>query len=218
MIKLYEVKLDYNELMFLDGKINEDAAKIIERAKAEKSIGFEFNLINEIICDSLKSGEINWKSKSICSCKYCDKSYSYKKHRAKGKFHKKGDTNYNKPLYYSGIAFNEGFVTFQGMGDCCSECQKKYDVINNIVNYIIEHDLQIELPKYSSQPTRYKKDKAQICFNCGKLIYESEMLKLPAMMGGYYKGECNLCHAKSLPFGQTHKYSPEFRMIKVISE
>lgn len=216
MNKTYKIELIYNELLLLDGEVSESAQRVIDDAKKEQSFGFDLPLINEVIKKSEQIGTLSWTYKSIKHCPYCDKKYAYHKRKRATKYHRKGSEDYSKPIYYSGIAFNEGFVTIQGVGDMCTDCCSKYNVIETVVNYILDNDLKIEIkPRDYKDKTKYIKDDIRICFECKQEMQESKMGKLPAMMSGYYPGKCPNCGAESLPlFGPSHKHTDKFVMIE----
>lgn len=74
--------------------------------------------------------------------------------------------------------------------------------------------MKVELIKYKDFETKYYKDKSQICYNCEKLMYESEMGKERTFFNdGWYNSICPYCGAGQKPFGKTHKTSNEFRML-----
>lgn len=215
MDKKYEVKLSLKELILLDGKVSESVQKIIETAKKENSVGFELPVMNEIILRSEETGKLNWAYKEIRNCRYCeDKPYDYNRYPRNGKYHNKGDKNYDKPKYYRGLKFNEGFVTVTGLGDMCSDCCEKHNVIENLVNYIINNDLKIEIQKNNFVETKYVLDKKKICYKCDSEMYESEMKRKSTVMGnGTFASGCPSCGAESSAFGYSHKHTNEFRHI-----
>lgn len=213
MEKLYSVKLSFNELQLISGKVSEDAQKVIDKAKQESSYGFELPIMNEILRKSEETGKLTWRYKQIRDCDYCDKKRDYYTYPRDSRYHRKGDPNYDKPMYYCGIAFNEGFITISGMGDMCTDCVEEHNVIHRLIDYIIDNDLKIEIQKNDYKESKYTKDEIRICYECGEEMQESKMGRLPAMMGGYYSGECPFCHAKSLPFGRSHKVTNKFVMI-----
>jgi len=211
--KIYDIKLTAQELLFLDNKVSESAQKIINIAKEELSYNFDLPIMNEIIRISLQKGKLSWTGKDIRSCSYCDKSSSYQKHMRNGKYHRKGDINYDKPIYYYGIKFNEGFVTIKGHGDLCIDCLNKYNVINRLIDYIIENDLSIEIQKNSYKESKYLKDNIRICKNCNSEIQESKMGRESTLMGnGTFPSICPLCNSKS-SFANNHKITDKFVMI-----
>jgi hypothetical protein len=215
MDKTYDVKLLYDELLLLDGKVSGKAQDVIDVAKKESTYGFDIPILNEILRASETNGKLTWRYKDIRSCPLCDKKYSYHTYSRSSRNHYKGETNYDSPMYYWGLAFNEGFVTIQGHGDFCGECDKTKELTHKLIDYILDNDLKIEIQKNDYKPTRYKYDPLRICFQCKEEIYESEMGDLPALMGGYYKGKCPKCSAESRAFGKSHEITNKFRLILV---
>lgn len=215
MIKTYEIKLTLEELLPLDGKVSEQAQKIINKAKQESTYGFDLPVMNEILRDSEKSGKLTWTYKQIRSCSYCDKSYDYHEYPRSGRYHRKGEKNYDKPKYYSGIKFNEGFITIQGNGDMCSECATKHNVIHRLIDYIINNDLKTQIQKNDYKFSKYIKDDIRICYKCGNEMQESEMGRERTFMGdGTFPSTCPSCKAGSSGFGNNHKTTNKFVMIK----
>ncbi|MED3550176.1 hypothetical protein [Cytobacillus praedii] len=212
MSKVYEIKLSYEELKEIDGKVSDVAQKVIDQFKKEYAYGFSLPIINEILRKSEENGRLTWRYKQIRSCDYCDKMHDYYRYPRSGRFHSKGDKNFNKPMYYSGIKFNEGFVTIEGLGDMCSECSEKYNVINQLIDYILDNDLRIEIQKNDYRDSKYLKDDIRICHSCDYEMTESEMGKESTMMGdGYYPSTCPKCEAKSSVFGRSHKTTNKFK-------
>ncbi|RXZ78009.1 hypothetical protein EBB07_28530 [Paenibacillaceae bacterium] len=209
--KRYKIELSLDELELIDGKVSEEAQKVIEEAKKESSYGFELPIMNEIIKNSEKTGMLKWKHKYILSCDYCDKKSDYKIYPRSSRNHNKGDKNYNKPIYYSGIIYNEGFITIQGLGDMCQECSKKYNITNRLIDYIIDNDLKIEIIQNDYMDSKYLKDDISICYNCSKEMLESQMSRERTLMGdGTYPSGCPHCKSKSLPFGRSHNVTNRF--------
>jgi len=217
-MKTYSIELTLEELRLLDGKVSEEAQKVIDIAKKEGSYGFELPVMNEILREAEEEGELTWRYVKIRSCSYCDKKRDWHRYTRNTKYHRKGEINFNKPKYYNGIKFNPGFIRVVGFGDMCTDCLKKYNVIERLIDYILDNDLRIQIQKNDYRPTRYKKDKIRICYKCGKEMRESEMGKLPTLMGdGYYPGICPHCGARSLIFGPSHEVTNKFVMVKVES-
>lgn len=212
--KLYDVKLSLEELEILDGKVNSEAQKVVDIAKSESEFGFKLPIMNEVLRKSLEIGELTWRYKQIRSCSYCDKGYDYHTYPRSGRYHSKGDKNFDKPKYYSGIKFNEGCVTVLGSGDMCSDCEKEYNAIHILIDYILENDLKIQIQKNDYKDTKYIKDDIRICYHCEEEMQESKMGRNTTMMGdGTYPCSCPKCGAESLPFGRSHKTTKKFAMI-----
>lgn len=208
----YDVKLTYSELLLLDGKTSEKAQAIIDVAKKENSIGFELPIMNEVITEAEKLGKLTWRHDSGRSCRYCDKSYDYARYKRSSRFHNKGDQNYEKPLYYRGIQFNTGFVVTTGTFDMCLDCLGEQNVLERIIHYIVDNDLKIEIQKNKYVETKYLKDDKRVCYSCKEGMYESEMGRQRAMMGGTYPCNCPKCGAGS-DGRESHKITDDFRHI-----
>ena len=100
----------------------------------------------------------------------------------------------------------------KGYGDMCTE--NKHNVKRRLIDYIIKHDLKVEIMKNDYKPGKYLKDDIRICFDCGEEMFESKMSKERTMMGdGYYPSGCPKCGAKSLPFGKSHETTNNFGFI-----
>lgn len=212
MEKYYDVDLTYNEIILLDGKVNEKAQKIINTAKLEYGFGFDNSSINKALAEAINLGKLTWRYKQISNCEYCGKKRDYYTYARDSRYHRKGEKNYDKSKYYAGIKFNEGFITMQGYGDMCVECFEKYK--KEMIDYIIENDLPIEIQKNDYRVTKYVKDPILICYKCGKEMRESEMGKHACVMGdGYYPSTCPHCGAESLFLGNSHKTTDKFVMM-----
>ena len=215
-MKTYDVSLTTDELLLIDGKVSKKAQEVIEKAKQEKSVGFDIDLLNEVIVASTKRGRLTWTFKQIRHCDFCDKKRKYAGYTRTTRWHTKGDPNYDRPIYYGGVAFNQGFITIKGRGDMCQSCFSKMEVLKKLIDYILDNDLKIEIQKNDYKDTRYKVDDLRICYQCKKEMYESEMGRRHALMGqGTYPSECPHCGAKSIPFGRSHEVTTKHRMIKV---
>lgn len=213
MEKAYELKLTFEEMKMLDGKVSEKAQEIIDRVKKENSFGFTLSIMNEIIRRSEEQGKLTWTFKQVRTCSYCeDKPYDYYRYPRSGRYHNKDDKNFDKPKYYSGIKFNEGFVTIQGSGDMCSECCEKHNVLHQLIDYILDNDLKVEIQKNEYRDSKYLKDDIKICYNCEHEMVESEMGKETTVMGdGYYPCYCPECGSGSKLFGKNHKSTNKFK-------
>lgn len=212
-MKLYKLALSYEELMKIPFTMNEAAEEVKAQAKQESEFGFELPVMNEILVKSLKSGQFTFRSKRISHCPLCKKNAGYAKYTRNSKYHRKGDNNYKRPLTMTGYKVNEGFVSVQGLGDFCSDCNKEHQILDRITDYLLVNRLEVEL--VHNEDSIFKKDPVRICHACKEEMYESEMGELPALLSGRYKGQCPHCEAKSLPFGKSHKTTDKFRMIEI---
>lgn len=210
---MYSFDLTYEEALLLDGQCSVKSQALIEKIKREQSHPHELPLFGQIIEVSLKRGELKWRRKDIHSCPICDKNAGYRAYPRRGRYHRKGEPDYDHPKYFDGVAFNEGFIIFKGMGDICGECENKYNLIHGLIDYILENDLKIQIQKNTHKSTKYIKDDGRVCFSCKAEMFESEMGRNHTLMGnGTYPSKCPKCGAESLPFGRTHE-TKGFRMI-----
>ena len=156
-LKTYNFDLTYDEVLLLDKQkeLTKENQIKVDNIKEENSIGFPLDIMNEIIMESKKSGELTWRIKQIDHCEYCDKKRDYYRYTRSSRYHRKGDCNYDAPKYYTGYKFNEGFVTIKGRGDMCKECEEKYNVIHTLIDYIIENDLKIEIQNNDYRFSKY---------------------------------------------------------------
>lgn len=202
--KTYSVDLTYEELLFLDKKCNPKTQEIIDKVIKQMSYS-GIPLVGEVIEKSLKLGKFDYTAKRISRCPICGEDpgyYKYKKGRNKGR------SDYSRELYIGGIKFNQGCISWKGSGDCCYECDDKYKITKTIISYILENDLKIEM-----KDGKWIKDDMQICRECNKEMYESEMGRNRTLMGnGTFPSICPYCKAESMIFA-SHKYSSKFRMI-----
>ena len=214
MGKKYSVSLTYDELLLIDGQCNENAQEIVEKAKLEFGFGLD-PVCNEILAKSIKTGKLTWRYTEISSCETCkDKPRGYYEYSRSSRYHRKGDKNYDAPFKYSGIEPNGGFISVRGLSGICKDCWFNI-YLPKLIEYIISNDLPIEIQTNDIKASKYKKDRVYICYKCGEKMYESEMGKSRTLIGdGYYPSKCPKCGAESLLFGNSHKLTDEFRMVK----
>lgn len=213
--KLYNVSLTYKEIVMLDGNARDCVQKVVDQAKTENSIGLD-SFSNEVIRKAIEQGKLSWGSKKICKCLYCsNKPRGYEKYRSSSRYHRKGDTNYDKPLLYYAVDPMQGFVIFNGGEGMCTDCwEGKYK--NKIIQYILDNDLPVEIQKNDFADTKYVKDVERKCYSCGKTMYESEMGVERTFMGnGNYPAKCPHCGAVSAFLGKNHELTGNFRMVKL---
>jgi len=202
---MYKVDLTLEELKLLDGKVSEEVQRVIDRAKKEERYGFELPFMNRVLREAEERGKLTWSRVRIRHCPFCDKRYDYHRYTRDTKHHRKGEINPNRPVWYSGLAFNLGFIHIEGTGDICTDCARKHRVIERLIDYILDHDLKVEIQKNDYRHTRYIRDEIVRCFNCKREVQRSKMGKLPALFGGEYRGKCPFCGAEERFLGETHE-------------
>lgn len=202
-----------DELLLLDGKCSATIQDEIEKVKQKKTL-HDDPIIGAAILESLKSGTFEYRViHDMRYCSLCKKSGGYATYTRNSRHHRKGDKNYDKPLGFTGIRLNPGFVTVQGHGSFCQVCDRDNNYTGRILKHILDNNLPIEL--IGNTQTKFKKDKMRICYECKAEIFESEMAPGHALMGGYYPCGCSKCGAKQLLFGHSHTCTDKFRMLPV---
>lgn len=204
------VFLTDEQLLRLDGIDDQKIQQKIDRAKFrlaqnDKLFGIPekfHDITRRIIEEAVRSGKLVCYPNSIRHCPVCEKSAGYATYSRSSRYHRKGATNYSKPLKLSGVELAERFISIDGSADVgmCREC---WDELQPLITPLIV-DIEAEIPeKITGVPPKYKAYDNRKCKQCGWEGHEGQMLPLPAMMGGYYPGQCPECGAKSLPFGPT---------------
>lgn len=207
--KRYSVELNYEELLLIDGKCNEKAQEIVDKAKTEYGFGLD-PICNEILAQSMKTGKLTWCSVSISACDTCDtKPYGYHTYTKTSRYHCKGDKNYDRPFRYSGIKPNQGFIIMDGVSGICRDCW--FNVyLPKLVDYIVQNNLPIEIQKNDISDTKYKRDNIRICKKCGYKMKESEMGRMRCWFGeGTYPAKCPKCQSED------NELTSEFVMTKI---
>lgn len=205
-----EIELEDDEILLLDGKVNEKAQELINEVKQfRKYINSGHILYAEIIAAAEKQAELRYTHRTILHCEMCNKSAKYPIYKS-GR--NKGKENRNKNrIRMFGTTFMDGFVTIDGYSKWgfCKECGEK--AIKAITDYIKTNDLHIQLPRES----KWIKEEKRECFNCKEKIWEFDMGLNRTLIGdGNYYAICNKCGAESNVFGGTHHSTRKVRAVE----
>lgn len=209
-VQTSRVDLSDAELLLLDGRCSEKAQAEVDAAKRRAALSASLGpavfdadarLVQEIVDEAVKNGQLAFYHKSCDHCSTCGKSAGYAKHKRSGRYHRKGQDNYKKPLSLPGIELADRFITIKGhiTVGCCREC---WDRVKPLVVAAIA-DVRAEIPEaITGQPPRFKKYDRRKCGKCGWEGHDGQLGMLPALMGGQYPGKCPGCGAENLPFGR----------------
>lgn len=207
--KTRDVNLTDDEIIALDGKVNDKAQQKVDYVKSVHEHDSLGNILaQEILVDSLKQNYISVRNRELTSCGNCDVRTTYAVFKSGPR---KGEQNRNKPRPVYGMSFNDGFIIITGYSSrgLCKDCGNKMKQL--LQDYILENDLPIEIG-YSLKDTRYLKEEERQCFKCEKPMWQFDMGTHPTMMGGgYYHATCPHCNAQSLGFGPSHKHTHNTR-------
>jgi hypothetical protein len=201
---LYSVQLTVDEIILLNGKVRPEIQTIIDEAKEAKALeafvvdAAEARFIAEVMKEARTKGRLICRWVQLHYCYYTGKSAGYDTHRRSGKYYRKGETNFSKPLTMAGIELADRFINVQGYANlgCCWEFWNKVRPKLVIQLENVKAEVAEEITGY---PPKWKRFNHYQCDQCGWTGHEGQLLKLPAMFGGYYAGECPNCHAKNMP-------------------
>lgn len=210
-IETTTVYLTDQELALLDGHCNEGVQTEVDKAKARlKTAELLGNVpdnlipfVSRIIEEARATGRLILSRRSLHYCNVCGKSAGYAKYKRTGRYHRKGEPNYDKPLSLWGVELADRFVRIGGRATlgCCGSCW------NKVKPFLADalRDIRAEIPEaITGYPPRWVRYDNRKCSKCGWEGHEGEMGRLPVMMGrGTYPGECPQCHAQNLPMGHT---------------
>ena len=123
------------DLVKLDGICSTETQELVDKAKERLGLiggGMPKGLakvITEIREDGERFLKLDFERIAIHKCPVCEKGGEYAKYPRNGKYHRKGQPNYNKPIYINGIQFNGSCVRMKGFTTtgCCNECWEKYN-------------------------------------------------------------------------------------------
>lgn len=189
------------ELVLLDGKVEGELKEEVDAAKArlasvEAHPALEPNLakfVADVVRIAQKEQKLVYQFKGLRYCPVCGKTGGYAKYKRSGRYHRKGQPNYSKPLTFGGVELIERYVVVAGHASfgCCRECMDKvlWDLKESLQN--VEAELPIELEMHGEP--RYKRYRNSECEACGWKGHKGQLLLVPALMSGKYPGKCPEC-------------------------
>jgi hypothetical protein len=186
-------------------KLAEKNRKVVEKVYNENRFGFH-PLVNSVLQSGLELGKLVIRKTFGRYCPVCKTSGGYVKFKSGPR---KGCDNTKRPLLISGYYVKTSNVSWVDTIHWCEKCEAKNRFKEVIEKVIIEQDLQVEMVG-----TAWKRSQGRKCFECGQEMFEYEMGKLPAILGGTYPGICPHCKVESRPFGKPHEITNKFKMVK----
>lgn len=217
---IYVGSLSEDELLLLDGKCRPDVQPKVDEAKRNLSrIGDMPDIpegdaifIGKAVDEAKTKGKLAFRYEQLRWCPVCRRDAGYAKRTRTSAKGRTGEPNRSKPLSLSGVELGERFVCGRAAIGCCRECWGR-------VKPLLAQELagvQAEIPSaITDKSSPYKWYAKSECV-CGWSGGENEMGQLPAMMGGYYPGQCPKCGAKDVPFGRRHfRHVPGFVLVEL---
>jgi hypothetical protein len=212
-----------DELLLLDGRCSPETQTGIDAIKARRSVmasekltESEAQFLLEIVKEATKQKRLICQWKNTHRCLVCGKDAGYATHTRTTRWHRRGEPNYDRPLTFLTVELAERFVTIKNcvtLG-CCRACWERLQ--QKVVEKLAGIDAEIA-QGITGKPPQWKRFPVMKCLKCGWQGRKDEVIKLPALMQGYYPGECPECHAQYLPFGSTiFETLNEYALVPVI--
>jgi hypothetical protein len=199
------VSLLDTELLLLDGACSDKVQTAVDLAKLRLGAADLYpgvspagvKVIVAAIEEAKASGILQWGRSQLSHCGICGTGMRYAVYKSG---YRKGENNYSKPIHLSGIEMKRSFVVVRGhisIG-ACGSCMS--DLLPHLKAALA--DIPVELPEIlvADGAKRWVKDPQRHCLECDWTGGESEMGKLPAIMGGGYAGKCPSCGAENKAF------------------
>lgn len=218
------VTLNDHQLALLNGKLDEKQQKLVESAIARLHYRQIYTdllpNLSDFICDLREianaKGLLTYSHCKLRSCRICDIRPGYHTVARTTKYKKKGQIDYDSPIYLYGRDFASGFIVWEGSPNlgCCDSCLKQHS--STITKHL--SDIKAELPQeLTGVPSKYKRWDNMQC-SCGWTGHEGQMGKLQTLMGnGYYPGKCPNCKAENLLFSREIKKADGFVVVEAFN-
>lgn len=204
-VRTTSVSLTDDELVLLDGRCGAKVQPDVDAAKMRIATWRSLEgvprhiaaLVADVVNEAQTQGRIvHWRA-SMTTCPACRRDDGYWPHTRSGRYHRKGEPNFDNPKTIGGFEFAKRFVTIKhhvtlgGCDACVSEAMP------HIVRLLA--DVRAEVPAtMTGHAPKWQWFEVVHCNSCGWDGHEGQMGKLLTLMGdGYYRGECPKCHAKN---------------------
>ena len=207
-MSLYKCELSRDEILLLDGRCSATVQVMVDRVKRAVALVDSHGCTEEIAVfvadlehEAKAAGKLDFSYKSLRYCGLCRGMGGYAKHKRAGRGYKAGDANMDKPLMLDGVEFRRQFVNMIGHANlgCCSACWATAKPIAQVVLA----DVRAAVPQpVFGVPPRFECFDNRTCTACKWEGHEGQMGRIPAIMSGFYRGECPACHAKNMPLGK----------------
>lgn len=202
------ISLFDEEIVHLDGrcniktqeKVNEAKARLAMRNKLQDLASSEAGLIADVVSLANKEGRVICRNTSISHCKICGKYGGYAKYKRSSMYHRKGQDDHSRPLYFSGIEFEDRWIISKGSvyTGCCLGCFSKIQSELTIALKLIRAEIS---ERITGHPPKFICHRKRHCTACDWKGHEGQLGKLLTMMGnGYYRGQCPNCGHKDTAF------------------
>lgn len=219
---IYKVNLTASEAVLLDGKVSKEAQAVVDSAKLAMSLQGPDSLMDshrKLIADLVEFAKIEGvliRRKSLTTrCPTCGLSKGYETHRRSGKYHRKGQPNYDRPVWIPCIDYKPTMVQGYVKHGCCEDCAS---IVEPLLKLALA-DVVAQLPDALAGNKRYRKYDNVKCTACNWEGHKGEMIKCRTLMGdGWYPAQCPKCKAKNELFATLVKTAKGFTCVELTEE
>lgn len=210
-------EINDEDILKIDGIVSSEAVKVRafylrKRAVfAEKYKGRYSDFLFSIIELAEKNGIMGYSFRPG-TCAICGKGENIIRFKS-GR--RKGEVNPNKTWYSTMLDYKSAFIRTQDFTPfgVCEECRENgFDDL--LKRTLLTGDFKFEWND-KIVPCPHERDEKKICFECKEPMWESEMSRTQrTFASSTYASTCLHCGAVSMPFGNSHVLTEDFRIIE----
>lgn len=218
------LNLTDDEALLLDGKVSSNAQATIDAIKRARELASAegcdtkiADFIAKAIEAAKTSGRLVFRHAEVRCCGLCGKSGGYRQYSRSSRWHRKGQTDFSKPIYLYGVDLIDSFVRIKGSPElgCCDACWKT-------VKPLLARNLEgvhAEIPEsITGHPPKFKWHQNRKCSKCGWAGHEGQMGRNVTLMGdGTYPSTCPQCKAKNVFLSTTIELVDGFTLVEAVA-
>lgn len=202
-VPLYRFDLTAEEAVLLDGSSRPEIQSVVDRAKRELRLRNcelspqEARFVDDVLEHAAAKGKLVFRHVRLRSCRYSGKTAGYATYTRSSRHHRKGDTNWKKPLFMAGVDLADSVIRMKGRAEigCCLGFWKA--VRPKLLPHL--EDIKAEIPEeIMGHPPHWRKWLNHRCSHCGWEGHEGQMGQVRTFMGdGTFRGKCPGCGAEN---------------------
>ena len=190
--------------VLLDGKVDPKQQTKVDAAKRRVSMRTTFADLNDaqrkfldaVVSEATCKGRLVYQTTQLRRCNVCGEACEYRKVARTSKRKRRGDTDYDSPIYLSGIEFADCFVRMTGFPSV-GACKKCVAELMPKIEQVLA-DVPHERKRWPSGPSKWTQYAHKHCKVCGWRGHEGQMERRPTIMGdGTYPAKCPSCGAEN---------------------
>lgn len=204
------VSLTDDELVLLDGKcspevqvkVTDALARVVLRDVLPDLTSAQVGLVADVVSVARREGWLRYVRTNADTCEVCGRRAGFAKYRSGPR---RGEDNLSKPLSFTGIDMDPGFVHIKGMvrlGGCLA-------CVEALTPVLAEHlrgvPAQVPATLIADGEPERRRHQNRRCTECGWEGHEGEMRRERTLLGdGTYPAGCPNCDAINRPLGKDH--------------